>query len=50
MDKEKLYYTLYEQQKDFEGIKNLISRKKASEIIKLINLNLPIIITGIPHC
>ena len=50
MDKEKLYYTLYEQQKDFEGIKNLISRKKTSEIIKLINLKLPIIITGIRRC
>ncbi len=50
MEKEKLYYTLFEQQKDFENIKNLINRKKTSEIIKLTNLDLPIIITGIRRC
>jgi len=50
MKKELLFQTIYDQQKDFDGIKNLIEREKTNEVINLLKLKLPLIITGIRRC
>lgn len=50
MERRELYYTLYEQQKDFESFNNLVDREKTAEVLKLIKLNLPIVITGVRRC
>ena len=47
MKKDLLYQVLYSQQEDFKEIKNLIDRIKTKEVIKLLKLKLPLIITGI---
>jgi len=47
MKKSLLYQVIYEQQKDFMKIGGLIKRDKTQEVIKLLKLKLPIIITGI---
>jgi len=50
MKKDLLYQVLYSQQQDFLLLKNLIDREKTTEVIKLLKLKLPIIITGIRRC
>jgi len=50
MERNDLYFVLFEQQKDFEQIKDLIDREKSEEIIKLVSLKMPIIITGVRRC
>ena len=50
MERKDLYFVLFEQQKDFEQIKNLVDREKSDEIIKLKSLKMPIIITGVRRC
>ena len=47
MDREKLYYVLYEQQKEFDEKKDFMDREISEKIISLIRLKLPIIITGV---
>jgi len=50
MDKEQLFQVLFEQQKEFEEISNLIDRQAVNQVINLIKLNLPLIITGVRRC
>jgi len=50
MKKDLLYQVIYEQQNDFLKLENFIERIKTEEIIKLLKLKLPIIITGIRRC
>ena len=50
MERDNLYFVLFEQQKDFEQIKNLVDREKTNEITKLSLLKMPIIITGVRRC
>ena len=50
MERKDLYFVLFEQQKNFEQIKDLIDREKSKDLIKLISLKMPIIITGIRRC
>lgn len=50
MERNSLYFVLFEQQKNFEQIKDLIDREKTNEIIKLKSLKMPIIITGVRRC
>ncbi len=50
MKKDLLYQVLYSQQQDFLLLKDLVDREKTTEVIKLLKLKLPIIITGIRRC
>jgi uncharacterized protein len=50
MEREKLYYVLFEQQKQIFKEKNLVQREKTKEILSFLNLKLPIIITGVRRC
>ena len=50
MERKDLYYVLFEQQKDFESMKNLIDRERTSEFISKIHLQMPIILTGVRRC
>lgn len=50
MKKDLLYQVLYSQQQDFLLLEDLVDREKTPEIIKLLKLKLPIIITGIRRC
>ena len=50
MERDNLYFVLFEQQKDFEQTKGLVNREKTDEITKLSLLKMPIIITGIRRC
>ncbi len=50
MERDNLYFVLFEQQKDFEQIKDLIDREKTREIINLKSLKMPVIITGVRRC
>ncbi len=50
MERRDLDFVLFEQQKDFEQIKNLIDRRKTEDLIKLKSLKIPIIITGVRRC
>ena len=50
MKKDLLYQVLYSQQQDFLLLDDLVDREKTPEIIKLLKLKLPIIITGIRRC
>ena len=50
MKKNLLYQVIYSQQEDFLSLKDLIEREKTKEVIKLLKLKLPIIITGIRRC
>lgn len=47
MDRDKLYFVLFEQQKDFVEKKNFVPRELTSTVQSLLRLKLPIIITGI---
>ena len=50
MKKSLLFQVLYEQQKDFLDITNLIRRDKVSEVISHLKLKMPLIITGLRRC
>ena len=50
MERKDLYFVLFEQQKDFEQLKNLIDREETEKIIKLLSLKMPIVITGVRRC
>ncbi len=50
MKKDLLYQVLYNQQKDFLSMNNLKDREKTMEVIKLLKLKLPTIITGMRRC
>lgn len=50
MKKSLLFQVLYEQQKDFLDITNLIRRDKVSEVISYLKLKMPLIITGLRRC
>lgn len=48
MERDKIYYVLFDQQKDFrEEIINLIPRELAPKILSLLPLKLPIVVTGV---
>ncbi len=47
MDREQLYYVLFEQQKEFHEKKQLVPREQTESILSLFRLKLPIIITGV---
>ena len=47
MNRENLYYVLFEQQKEMSGISNFVSRELTKKVLSFINLKLPIVITGI---
>jgi len=50
MERKNLYFVLFEQQKDFEQIKNLVDREKTEEVIGFKSLKMPIVITGVRRC
>lgn len=50
MKRNLLYEVLFDQQKSFLSLANLIYREKTDEVINLLKLKLPIIITGIRRC
>ncbi len=50
MKKDLLHQVIYDQQQDFLSLGNLTNREQTAEVIKLLKLNLPIIITGIRRC
>ncbi len=47
MEREKLYYVLFEQQKELEERKKFVDREITEKIISLIRLKMPIVITGV---
>lgn len=47
MEREQLYYVLFEQQKDFHQELSLVPREQTASILSLFHLKLPIIITGV---
>ncbi|MBU0460312.1 MAG: AAA family ATPase [Nanoarchaeota archaeon] len=47
MDREQLYYVLFEQQKDFKKKEDFVPRELTSEVLSRLHLKLPIIITGL---
>ncbi len=48
MERDKIYYVLFEQQKDFKEEKlRLVSRELTSKLLSFLSLKLPIIITGV---
>lgn len=47
MDREKLYYVLYEQQQEFKREEKLVPRELTPLVLSLFRLRLPIIITGV---
>ena len=47
MDREKLYYVLYEQQKDFMVEQALVPRKLTEKVLSLLHTKMPIVITGL---
>jgi len=50
MERENLYFVLFEQQKFFKEIKDLIEREITQKIVKLIPLKMPLVITGVRRC
>ncbi|MEK6927355.1 MAG: ATP-binding protein [Nanoarchaeota archaeon] len=50
MKKEELDFVLFEQQKDFEEEEPLVERELTKKALELINLKLPIIVTGVRRC
>ncbi len=50
MKREDLYFTLFEQQKEFETEEFLVDRELVDKTLKLIKLKLPIVITGVRRC
>lgn len=51
MKREDLYFVLFEQQKEFEGYNtNLIDREAIGRILKLMELDMPIFISGVRRC
>ena len=47
MERERLYYVLFEQQKDFGQKKEFVDREITEKVLSFIHLKLPIIITGL---
>ena len=47
MERENLYYVLFEQQKEFGEKKEFINRELTKEVLSFIHLKLPMIITGV---
>ncbi len=47
MDKESLYYVLFEQQKDWRQEKDFVPREITPKVVSLLRLKLPVVITGI---
>ncbi|MBI5871880.1 ATP-binding protein [archaeon] len=48
MERDKIYYVLFEQQKDFKDEKlNIIPRELTQKVISFLSLKLPIVITGV---
>lgn len=47
MNKESLYYVLFEQQKDWHQEKNFVPREITPKVVSLLRLKLPIVITGV---
>ncbi len=47
MNRETLYYVLFEQQKELQEEKELVGRELAKEALSLFRLKLPIVITGV---
>ena len=51
MEKQDLYFVLFEQQKNFEDAgKDLVDREAINQILELISLKLPIVLTGVRRC
>ncbi len=50
MERNSLYQVLSSQQNDFFRHKNLVSREAAANVISLLKLGLPLIITGVRRC
>lgn len=50
MKREDLYFVIFEQQKDFQQIDNLIDREITKKVIDLISIKMPLIITGVRRC
>ncbi len=50
MKKALLHQVIYDQQDDFLSMNNLIKREKTKDVLELLKLKLPIIITGIRRC
>ncbi len=50
MNRDDLYYVLFEQQKEFEIQSNFVEREITKKILSFIHLKLPIIITGVRRC
>ena len=50
MDKDNLFKVLFEQQKDFRRISNLVNRDSVKKVRDLIKLKMPLIITGVRRC
>ncbi len=47
MERDKIYYVLFEQQKELEEKKELIERDVTKRILSFVHLKLPIVITGV---
>lgn len=47
MDRENLYYVLFEQQKEFEQENSFVPREQTKPVISSLRLKLPLIITGV---
>lgn len=47
MDRENLYYVLFEQQKDLERERNFVERELTKKVLSFMHLKLPMIITGV---
>ncbi len=47
MERENLYYVLFEQQKELKKEEDFIDRELAKEALSFVNLKLPVIITGV---
>ncbi len=50
MRREDLYFALFEQQKDFEEEVPFIKRELTKQVLKFLQLKLPIVITGVRRC
>ena len=47
MDRERIYYVLFEQQKEIKDENHFVNRDITKKVLSLIHLKLPIIITGV---
>ncbi len=50
MERENLYYVLFEQQKDLHEDKEVVEREETDNVLSFLHLKLPIIITGVRRC